>query len=259
MGALKAAVDPALVLAAVVEASDDAVVVCDSEGTVSGWCSPAARIFDRDAASAVGLPLSSLFSEGWIPEVSSAVNRAAAGTPVRRREAEVARSDGLTVPVWVSIYPASGGDTPGESHAAALVAVVRDVTEQRMAQAALAEVQTRLEDSEALAHVGSFLWDLRTGAVQASAEFFGIHQVDPVDFDGSLGAFLEAIHPDDRAQFDRALHQAVQVGRPFEQQYRTAQVGEGGRHLIVLARVQPALGSTGEVIALQGIGRHQRP
>ena len=47
-----------------------------------------------------------------------------------------------------------------------------------------------MEEGEALAHIGSWLWDLRTGAVQWSAEFHRIHGVDPLDFDGTFESHL---------------------------------------------------------------------
>lgn len=44
--------------------------------------------------------------------------------------------------------------------------VARDVTEQRPAQAALAEVDARLRDSDVVVHVGSWLRERRTDVVQ---------------------------------------------------------------------------------------------
>ena len=78
------------------------------------------------------------------------------------------------------------------------VVIVRDVTEQHLAQATLAEVDARMVEGETLAHIGSWLWDLRTGAVQWSAEFHRIHGVDPLDFDGTFESYLALVHPDDR-------------------------------------------------------------
>ena len=75
------------------------------------------------------------------------------------------------------------------------VVVARDVTEQHLAQATLAEIDARLEEAEALSHVGSWLWDLRTGAVQWSAEFHRIHGVDPLDFAGTFDAYMGRIMP----------------------------------------------------------------
>ena len=71
--------------------------------------------------------------------------------------------------------------------------VARDVTEQHLAQATLAEIDARLEEAEALSHVGSWLWDLRTGAVQWSTEFHRIHGIDPLDFAGTFESYMERI------------------------------------------------------------------
>ncbi len=53
----------------------------------------------------------------------------------------------------------------------------------------------RVRESEAMANVGSWLWDLRTGAVQWSDEFHRIHGVDPLYFDGTLDAHLHSSTP----------------------------------------------------------------
>ena len=75
------------------------------------------------------------------------------------------------------------------------VVVARDVTEQHLAQATLAEIDARLEEAEALSDVGSWLWDLRTGAVQWSTEFHRIHGIDPLDFAGTFESYMELISP----------------------------------------------------------------
>jgi PAS domain-containing protein len=85
------------------------------------------------------------------------------------------------------------------------VVIARDVTEQHLAQATLAEIDARMEEGEALAHIGSWLWDLRTGAVQWSAEFHRIHGVDPLDFDGTFESHLGLIHPEDRDRVRAAM------------------------------------------------------
>ena len=51
---------------------------------------------------------------------------------------------------------------------------------------------------EALAHVGRWLWDVGTDAVQWSDELHRMHGVDPLDFEGTLAAHLSVVHPDDR-------------------------------------------------------------
>jgi PAS domain-containing protein len=118
-------------------------------------------------------------------------------------ETEILRKDGMPIPISLSLCPVHGAG--GELVSSVVIA--RDITEQRLAQAALAEVEARVRESEALAHVGSWLWDLRTGTVQWSDQFHRIHGVDPVDFGGTLEAHLDAIHADDRNRVQSAVRQ----------------------------------------------------
>ena len=100
----------------------------------------------------------------------------------------------MPVPISLSLCPVYDDD--GEPVASLLIA--RDITEQRIAQASLAEIEARVRDSEQLANVGSWLWDRRTDTVQWSDEFHRIHGLDPLDFDGTLDAHLASVHPSDR-------------------------------------------------------------
>jgi PAS domain S-box-containing protein len=135
----------------------------------------------------------------------------------------------------------------------ASILIARDITEQRLAQAALAEVETRVRESEALAHVGSWMWDVRSAAVQWSDEFHRIHGVDPLEFGGTLDAYVAAIHVDDRERTRRKLQESVAEGMPFEDEYRVLRAGDDVRHVHV--RAQPTIGSAGTVLGLRGIGQ----
>jgi PAS domain S-box-containing protein len=240
-------------LSAVADTCDDAIVACGLDGTITSWTTSARRLFGRSEAEAVGQAIWSVFPDHLCDEVQRVVARAAAGDRIRHFETEVVRPDGMPVAVWLSVSPVPthegepGGLVPG-----GLVIVARDVTEQRLAQAALAEVEARIEQSEALAHTGSWLWDLRTGAVQWSAGFYRIHEVDPLDFGGTLEAYLAAVHPDDRDRLRVTVETSAASGRPFEAEYRV--VGATLEHTVVV-RAEPAFGSTGSVVGLRGIGQ----
>jgi PAS domain S-box-containing protein len=244
-------------LAAIVEASDDAVFTHDAEGTMISWDRTAERFFGYCAAEVLGRPMLSLFAEHLREEVRRVLEQVASGDSVRNFETEIPRRDGMPILISLSLCPVfDGHDLPVAS-----VAVARDITEQRLAQAALAEVEARVRESEALAHVGSWLWDLRTGAVQWSDEFHRIHGVDPLDFDGTFESHLTRIHPDDRERVRVALEDSVASGRPFEDKYRVVRPDNEVRRLH--ARAQPTTGSAGAVLGLRGIGqdvtdRHER-
>jgi PAS domain S-box-containing protein len=242
------AFSPAALLSAVIEMSDDAMFTCDVHGRVITWSATAQRLFGRSDADAIGRPLDVLFPGHVSGEVQSVLATVLAGDRIRHFESEVVRPDGMPLPVSLSLCPVP--DDQGT--AIGSVVIVRDVTEQRLAQATLAEVDARMAEGEALAHIGSWLWDLRTGAVQWSAEFHRIHGVDPSEFAGTLESYLAVVHPDDRDVLRAAMVESVELGRPFNGEYRVIRPGRAAH--VIQVRAQPTFGSTGAAVGLRGIG-----
>ena len=100
------------------------------------------------------------------------------------------------------------------------VSIAQDITEKRLAQATLAEVEARLRGGEAQAHVGRWLWDVGTGAVQWSDELHRIHGVDPSS-SPARSRPTSAVPTRRTATGVRdAMEAAVASGRPFEHEYR---------------------------------------
>jgi PAS domain S-box-containing protein len=236
-------------LEAILDASHDAVVVCDPEGRIVHWTETCERVLGFPGSAVVGMDFWALFAEHVRADVEKVVGRVAAGERILRLDSETVRHDGMPMPVSLSMSPVP----PASEAPMAVVAIVRDATEERLAQATLAEMDVRLQEGEALAHVGSWLWDVRTDVVQWSIEFHRLHDVDPLDFSGTLEGHLSVVHPDDRDGLLAAMQNSVVSGRPFEFEYRVG-TGPTGTHR-VLVRGQPALGSAGVVVGLRGVGR----
>jgi PAS domain S-box-containing protein len=234
---------------ALVDTTDDAVVGSDRDGRITSWNRSAERISGYRAREVVGREAIELFPEHVQEELSMLFAVAAEGELITRFETEFQRKDGLQVPISMSLCPVFDDDRK----LIATVTVARDITEQRLAQARLAEIEERIRESEALAHVGSWLWDVRTDTVQWSHEFHHIHGVDPLDFCGTLDAHFDLLHTDDRVRVYQAMKEAVATGRPFEQEYRV--VRPDGEVRQVQARGQPTLDSAGTVVGLRGIGQ----
>ena len=183
----------AAVLEAFVDTAGDAMFSIDTAGRVAIWNHAAARLFGYDAADIVGTEWAVLFPEHRRHGLKVVFDAVAAGDRVDHYETEIDRREGMAVPVMLSLCGVfDRGSYLGS------VAVVRDITEQRLAQAMLAEAEARLREGEALAHVGRWHWDVATDAVQWSDEFHRIHGVDPLDFDGTFDAHLACIHEADR-------------------------------------------------------------
>lgn len=82
------------------------------------------------------------------------------------------------------------------------------------------ELLWRLKKAEALAQMGSWEWNIRTGDLFWSDEIFRLFNL-PIDaFDASYSAFLERVHPDDRSRVEEAVRLAVEEGADYALDHR---------------------------------------
>ena len=88
------------------------------------------------------------------------------------------------------------------------------------ATAKLAAHQAQLEEAQSLACLGSWHWDLPTGALVWSDELYRICGRKPETFVPTHEAFLELVHPEDRAPIQAALEGALSAQRPYDCEVR---------------------------------------
>jgi PAS domain S-box-containing protein len=236
-------------LAAVLESTPDAIFTLDTQGVIQAWNHGAERLYGYEAHQAIGLPGSSLFPAGHHEEAGMAIECVLAGEPVQLFETEARRDDAVLVPVSLNLWPVR--DRAGEVVGISVIA--RNLTEERLAQAALAESEVRLKESESLVHVGGWVWDVGTGAVQWSEELHRIHGLDPARFAGTIEAHLDLVHSADRQRVRAAMTAAVSLHRPLETEYRIVRPDGSVRHLYTRAEVALAPSDAVVVAGLRGI------
>ena len=219
----------------------------DSAGHILTWNRGAERLFGYSQSEVVGGTLAALAPAHLRGDLEGVEHRVAAGERVDRVFTEVCRKDGMPVPIALTVAPIA--DSSGVFTGA--VGVVQELTETRLAQAALAEVEQRFREWEALAHVGRWLWDVGTDAVQWSDELHRMHGVDPLDFEGTLVAHLSVVHPDDRERVRSLMEGAVASSQSFEDEYRV--IDDVGAVRWFAMRAEPAVGSSGDVVGLRGV------
>src|SRR4029450_8524417 len=71
-----------------------------------------------------------------------------------------------------------------------------------------------------IAHLGSWEWDLATGSQVWSEEAVRIFGIGPDVSAPTFQTLLQAVHPADRADFDRAVHEALGAGMTFSVGHR---------------------------------------
>jgi len=247
--ALDHAAPSGALLRAIIELTDDAVITCDPRAVVTYFSENAERLLGRTPRDVEGGPIGTLFAPHLQGEVDEVIARVGAGECIRHFETEIVRPDGLPIPVSLSLAPLvdDGGLIFGR------VVVAHDVTEQHLAQATLAEIDARLGEAESLSHVGSWLWDLRTGAVQWSTEFHRIHGIDPLDFAGTFESYMDRISGTDRERVRDAMIESVGSSRPVDLEYQVLHPDQ--KTHVVWVHANPTLGSDGNAVGLRGIGQ----
>jgi diguanylate cyclase (GGDEF)-like protein/PAS domain S-box-containing protein len=232
----------------VLESSADAIFVSDLDGIIAQWNRGAQRIFGFLTADVVGQSVNLLFLPDTGDRDRERYHLALLGERVEKTETNYLRVDGHSVPVSVTLAPVHDqlGVVTG------VVSVVRDLTEEREAQATLAQSEQRLNQGEALAHVGSWSWDLATGTVQRSPEMHRMTHVDPSTADTSQ-KHLALVTPEESEDTLAAYAQAIRDNAPFELEYNiTLPTGEVRR---LYTRGSPVTDATGTVIGLRGIAQ----
>lgn len=77
-------------------------------------------------------------------------------------------------------------------------------------------IQQNYEQSQAIAHIGTWDWDIETGALDWSDEIYRIFELDPKIFTPSYTTFLEIIHQEDRPLLERTLAYAIENKLEYE-------------------------------------------
>ncbi len=126
-----------------------------------------------------------------------------------RYESNDRRKDGTTFPVEVS---ARLIEVEGVKY---MQGIIRDVSERKRAEVALRKSETLLKESQQMAHIGSWELDLKNNILYWSDENYRIFGIDPALFGASYEAFLNIVHPDDRAFVDKAYTDSVKHRTPY--------------------------------------------
>jgi len=111
----------------------------------------------------------------------------------------------------VHVQACVGRDAEGRPVKA--VGTVQDVTERRQAEETLRQQAYLLSDSQRVAHIGSWSWEVRAERAQWSEETYRVYGVDPATFDPTPENILGLLHPEDRPLMQEWIR-ATLAGEP---------------------------------------------
>jgi two-component system, cell cycle sensor histidine kinase and response regulator CckA len=195
-------------LRTITDAVPDPIFLKDIDGR---WlfANPAAlAVIDRPADEVIGKTDRELYGDPSIGEALMANDRRVmqAGVP------EVIEEQ-LPTKWGQRIYLSTKVPSRDEDgRVAGLAGVARDITDRKRLDETLREREYLLSESQRIAHVGTWTWDLATDVIRWSAETYRIHGVGN-DFVPSPDNVLSLVHPDDHA----AMHHWVDRYKAGEQ------------------------------------------
>ncbi|MEI7894173.1 MAG: PAS domain S-box protein [Myxococcales bacterium] len=119
-----------------------------------------------------------------------------------------------------------------------IVGSARDITDRKHVDEALRERDYLLSESQRIAHIGTWSWELPSNALRWSDEAYRIYGVTPESFALTPQSFLHFLHPDDLPAMQAWTRSCSSQQRPGELAFRivrldgTVRVLEGRGELI---------------------------
>jgi PAS domain S-box-containing protein len=99
---------------------------------------------------------------------------------------------------------------------------VEDITDRKKTEEALYENEKRLREAQEMAHLGFWLWDIKTGNVEWSDEVYKIFCLDPATFKPQIESILElSPWPEENQRDKELIARAMETHTPgdYEQKF----------------------------------------
>ncbi|MBI5035379.1 MAG: PAS domain S-box protein [Chloroflexi bacterium] len=134
-----------------------------------------------------------------------------------------------------------------------IIGVAHEITQRKRTEEALRQSELRLKTAQEISHLGSWELDLQNDSLTWSDEVYRIFGLMPQEFGATYEAFLEHVHPDDRAAVDAGYSSSVREGRDtYELEHRVVRQATGEiRH--VHEKCEHVRDTTGKIIRSVGM------
>ena len=231
----------ALLLSAIVDSSDDAIISKDLNGIITSWNKSAERIFGYTAAAAIGRPVTILIPLDRLDEEPKILARLRNGERVDHFETVRRRKDGTLFDISLTISPVKNahGTIVGASK------IARDISERKRAEAELLASEARFR--QLADTMPQIVWTARPDGYldyynERWYEFTGLAR--GIHGDASWEGIL---HPDDALRCRETWYHAVGSGKPYNIEYRFWDRRELGWRWFI-GRALPVRNSEGNIV-----------
>jgi PAS domain S-box-containing protein len=247
MGAVGDRIDEGGGAYAVLDAIGLAIIVTTPEGLITYWSRQAEELFGWTAGEAVGLQILEVTPSSNVVGQAEEIFAALAKGESWTGEMVLRRRDGSTFTAQVTDTPLFDVD----GRLIGIVGVSADVTDRRIAEAALRREEERLRVALAAGRMGTWEWDRNGDLVVWDHRMDELVGLDGSSFSGTFDDYVELVHPDDRAEVVATIERSIELGGMHEIEHRI--VLSNGSVRWINARGGTVQDDAGEVTGLVGV------
>ncbi|HEY4611907.1 MAG TPA: PAS domain S-box protein [Bacteroidota bacterium] len=130
--------------------------------------------------------------------------------------------------------------------------IVRNITDRKLAQEALAESERLLTQAQRVASLGHYVFDVATGSWTSSEVLDEIFGID-AQYTKNVEGWLAIVHPEQRADMAAYLaNHVIKSGRAFDKEYHIVRINDGvERWVLGLGNLE--FNAKGQVVKMFGI------
>lgn len=144
-------------------------------------------------------------------------------------------------------------DYDSEGNPIRLSGFVQDISERKQAEEELRIREALLSQTQAIAHVGSWQLDVKSGKLTWSDEVYRIFGLQPQQFEATYEAFLYSVHPEDREALNNAYLESLKNPHKFYEMEHRILRQDTGETRYVLERGEHQLDSDGNIVRSIGM------
>jgi PAS domain S-box-containing protein len=96
----------------------------------------------------------------------------------------------------------------------------QEIRERQLAEEMLKRSENSLKQAQRIAHIGNWDWNIVNNELFWSDEIYRIFGIEPHQFDATFEAFLNTVHPDDRAYVQKSVNDAIYEQKPYSIEHR---------------------------------------
>ena len=230
-------------LAALIEASDDAIYTADLQSVVTSWNAAAERLFGIPASDIVGRTLALLAPAECHGEPMALLGRVGRGERIQDYQTVRLKADGTRLPVWLTLAPVRGTESP----IIAAVIIARPFSRATAADRAALRLAALVESSDD-AIVSKDVNGIVRSWNPAAERMFGYAAAEVV------GESIRVIIPADRQAEEDLVLDRIRRGRRVDH-FETVRRRKDGSLVPISLTVSPIRDPDGNVIGASKIAR----